>query len=166
MHTPLTRRRAAALIAAPLLLPASRTARAAGGTTLALFDFGLVDTSLNPDSTEQEARLAMVTTRAREAFQKAGYVLVDTSSVPAQDQRDLRSCNGCELDLARKLGAAQAGLGWVQKVSRLILNINLQIRAVDGGALVRHGSVDIRGDTDESWRHGIDYLMRNRILAG
>jgi hypothetical protein len=24
--------------------------------------------------------------------------------------------------------------------------------------------VDIRGDTDESWRRGLSYLLRNRIL--
>jgi hypothetical protein len=25
-------------------------------------------------------------------------------------------------------------------------------------------SVDIRGNTDESWRHGLDYLLRNYLL--
>ena len=26
------------------------------------------------------------------------------------------------------------------------------------------GSVDIRGNTDESWQHGIRYLLNNRLL--
>jgi Protein of unknown function (DUF2380) len=25
-------------------------------------------------------------------------------------------------------------------------------------------AVDIRGNTDESWRHGLDYLLRNYLL--
>jgi hypothetical protein len=27
------------------------------------------------------------------------------------------------------------------------------------------GSADIRGNTDESWTRGIDYILRNRILG-
>lgn len=159
----MTTRRTIVTGATALLL--ARAAWAEDGPSLALFDFILVDTSLNPDTPAQEDRLSMVTERARAAFRVAGYRLVDTSSVPHQTQMGLRGCNGCELDIARKLGASQAGMGWVQKVSRLILNINLQVREVESGRLVKHGSVDIRGDTDESWRRGIDYLMRNRILA-
>jgi hypothetical protein len=52
----------------------------------------------------------------------------------------------------------------VQKVSNLILNVNLQIREVASGRLVQSGSVDIRGNTDESWRRGTVYLMEHRIL--
>jgi hypothetical protein len=53
----------------------------------------------------------------------------------------------------------------VQKVSNLILNINVTIRDVATRALVFAGSVDIRGNTDDSWRHGIRYLLENRLLA-
>ncbi len=77
----------------------------------------------------------------------------------------LRDCQGCELDLAKKLGAEYAAFGWVQKVSNLILNINMQIREVASGRLVRAGSVDIRSNTDEAWRRGLVYLIENRILA-
>jgi Protein of unknown function (DUF2380) len=35
------------------------------------------------------------------------------------------NCNGCERDLAEKIGAEWAAWGIVQKVSNLILNINL-----------------------------------------
>ena len=76
----------------------------------------------------------------------------------------LRGCNGCELKLARRLGAQLAGIGWVQKVSNLILNINLQVRDVTSGRLVHAGSVDIRGNTDESWQRGLRYLLERRIF--
>ena len=52
----------------------------------------------------------------------------------------------------------------MQKVSNLILNINLQVRDVGTGRLVAAGSVDIRGNTDESWRRGVAYLLEHRIL--
>jgi hypothetical protein len=67
--------------------------------------------------------------------------------------------------MAQGLGAELAAVGWVQKVSNLILNINLQIREVATGRLVEAGSVDIRGNTDESWRRGVTYLIDRRIAG-
>ena len=53
--------------------------------------------------------------------------------------------------------------GTVQKVSNLILNINLYIDEVQTGRKVLGTSVDIRGNTDETWRHGIRYLVENNL---
>ena len=55
--------------------------------------------------------------------------------------------------------------GVVQKVSNLILNINLYLRDVHTGRLVTAASADMRGNTDESWSRAMDYLLRNRLLA-
>ena len=41
-------------------------------------------------------------------------------------------------------------VGWVQKVSNLILNINIAVYDVASGRRLAGFSVDIRGDTDES----------------
>jgi len=49
---------------------------------------------------------------------------------------------------------------WVQKVSNLILNINLEVRSESGVTRYR-GSVDIRGNTDESWLRGVRRLAEN-----
>jgi hypothetical protein len=49
---------------------------------------------------------------------------------------------------------------WVQKVSSLILNINLEVRS-ETGVLRYRGSVDIRGNTDESWLRGARRLAEN-----
>ncbi len=54
--------------------------------------------------------------------------------------------------------------GLIQKVSNLILNFNVYVREARTGELLRTGSVDIRGNTDESWRRGVAYLVRNRLL--
>ena len=50
---------------------------------------------------------------------------------------------------------------WVQKVSNLILNINLELRDAATGQTLDVGSVDIRGNTDESWRRGARRLAEN-----
>jgi hypothetical protein len=76
---------------------------------------------------------------------------------------DMRTCNGCDVDLARKAGARISVTGWVQKVSNLILNINIVARDVDTGEVISAGSVDIRGNTDQSWSRGLAYLLRNRL---
>jgi len=47
----------------------------------------------------------------------------------------LRGCNDCDLDLARDLGAEFVAVGWVQKVSNLILNLNLQVRDAATGQI-------------------------------
>jgi hypothetical protein len=73
------------------------------------------------------------------------------------------SCNGCDVDLAREVGASISVTGWVQKVSNLILNINVVARDVKTGKTIGAGSVDIRGNTDESWSRGLSYLVRNRL---
>ncbi len=77
---------------------------------------------------------------------------------------DFRQCNGCEIPLARKLGATLVAYGWVQKVSNLILNLNVVIENVKTGKMVAGGSVDIRGNTDDSWNHGLDFLVQEHVL--
>jgi hypothetical protein len=53
----------------------------------------------------------------------------------------------------------------VQKVSALILNINIFVRDTHSGRLIASMSVDLRGNTDESWSRALSYLLRNRLLA-
>ena len=140
---------------------------AAAADRLAFFGFELINTSPEPTRPDETARLATIGDIARTELGKHGYELVDIAPVADEvaKRRPLRDCNGCELDPARQLGAGLAAFGWVQKVSNLILNINLQIRDVATGRLVQAASTDIRGNTEESWEHGIRYLIKNRLFA-
>jgi Protein of unknown function (DUF2380) len=56
-------------------------------------------------------------------------------------------------------------VGTVQKVSNVILNINLYIEDAQSGKMEFVKSVDIRCNTDESWRRGLDYMLRNYLLG-
>jgi hypothetical protein len=150
------------------VLPAAETARA-DAPRAAVFPFELDDTSLQGSMQGQDpddlARLARLDNQLRNGLARSGrYMPVAIAAEPGG--RTLWSCNGCEADAARKADARFAVVGWVQKVSNLILNINLVIRDVGTGQRVAGGSVDIRGDTDESWTRGLAYLLRNRIFTG
>jgi hypothetical protein len=140
-------------------------------TRLAVFDFELIDTSLQGEiegiDPADQARLRMIEAELRARLAESDrFELVDTA--PVADQIDaagvLWSCNGCELGIAERLGADLALVGWVQKVSNLILNLNVVIRDTSTREQVFATSVDIRGNTDEGWRHGIRYLLENRLL--
>ena len=78
---------------------------------------------------------------------------------------NLRTCDGCDADFANQLGADFAVSGWVQKVSNLILNMNIIVRDAKTARVISLKSVDMRGNTDESWSRAIDWLVRNQLLA-
>jgi len=135
-------------------------------------EYGLIEPSARTGTqwlfdTACLARLRMIETELRAQLAASGrFELVDVA--PAADQVDaagwLWSCNGCETAIARRLDADLALIGWVQKVSNLILNVNVVIRDTATRERVFATSVDIRGNTDESWAHGIRYLLKNRLL--
>lgn len=138
---------------------------------LAVFGFELIDSSLQGDiegeNAADQARLAMIETDLKSQLTASGrYEMIDVA--PAADAIDatgyLHGCNGCEAGIAATLGADQVLIAWVQKVSNLILNLNVGIRDVESGRKVFAASVDIRGNTDESWRHGIRYLIKRKLF--
>jgi hypothetical protein len=79
---------------------------------------------------------------------------------------EIGACGGCEFDYGRQFGGDYAAWIVVQKVSDLILNINVYMADVTARKLTFVHSVDIRGDTDESWSRGVTYLVNNYLLGG
>ncbi|MCQ8783156.1 DUF3280 domain-containing protein [Mangrovibrevibacter kandeliae] len=134
---------------------------------VAVFDFELNDTSLDgqmrgvqPAETARLERLAPALVAKFDA--EPGFAAVDTAPVEKRAaSQHLQACGGCDVTLAKSVGADLAVTGEVQKVSNLILNINVYVRDTGTGKKVAGGSADIRGNTDESWSRGIDYLYRN-----
>ena len=76
---------------------------------------------------------------------------------------DLRKCGGCADEYAKTLGADVAITGEIQKVSNLILNINVYIKDLRNDVPEKAYSVDIRGDNDLSFQRGIKYLVKNNL---
>ena len=73
-------------------------------------------------------------------------------------------CYGCDVRMADRLGADYVLVGEVQKVSNLIISMNLVMRDVESGVMVRGLSVDVRSNTDESWLRGMRYILKNHFF--
>lgn len=137
----------------------------------AVFDFELIDTSLQGSMEGEDpvetARVAMVSQLLRDLMAESGrYEILDLAPVADQIERVyIHGCNGCDAGFARQVGAKLSVSGVVQKVSNLILNINVYVRDAETGRMLQAMSADIRGNTDESWAHGTRWLVRNRLLA-
>jgi Protein of unknown function (DUF2380) len=131
----------------------------------AVFDFTFYDTSLQGETsgprTDEQARLQHLNPQLRTLLAQSGrYEPVDMSSVETEAHAaNLYDCGECQITMARKVGAQVAVAGLVQKVSNLILNMNVVIRDVATGRVLRAQSVDIRGNTDETWSRGLSFLV-------
>lgn len=140
--------------------------------TAAVFDFELIDNSIEGEKRgvdpAETARLELISDLLREKLAASGqYEIVPTAPAAAdiEDAGYIHSCNGCDARIARTLGARLAITGQVFKMSTLILNIKIAVRDAESGKLLRHVNADIRGNTDESWSHGVRWLVRNRLTA-
>ena len=138
---------------------------------VAVFDFEIIDTSLDGETygtrAEEKARLKKISDQLRQALAKSGqFEVVDIGPVEtAAHAANLQACGGCDATLAGKVGAELAITGTVQKISNLILNMNVYIRDVSNHKLIASKSADFRSNTDESWSRTITYLIRNYVLA-
>ena len=165
------RRLAASLSAAVCLLAVGMGVAMAEAQRLAVFDFELIDTSLegevSGERADEQQRLILISDLLRQLLGDSGrYEIVDIAPAAAEIEKAgyIHGCNGCDGKIARSLGAELAMTGTVQKVSNLILNINLYLRDAESGERLKAMSVDIRSNTDKSWSRGVSYLVRNRIL--
>ncbi len=147
----------------------SAGAEADGVSRVAFFGFDLINTSLEPSNPLEDKRRQMLNDLFREKLNASGHFKIVTILPDMQkeiaDGPAIRNCNGCQRDFAKRIGADLAAWGTVQKVSNLILNINVYIEDAQTGKLNFLKSVDIRGNTDEFWRHGLDYMLRNYLLV-
>ena len=138
---------------------------------VAVFNFELLDTSLqgevNGPQADEQRRLKDVAEQLRKALAGAGkFVVLDIAPVnAAAHASNLQACGGCDVQYAQQLGADLAITGVVQKVSALILSMNIYMRDAHTGHLVTAMSADFRGNTDDSWSRTTSYLLRNRLLA-
>jgi hypothetical protein len=117
---------------------------------------------------QHDARMKMASARLRENVARTGlYSVVDPA--PAQDlinqlesqYRYLHACNGCELDIGRRLEADQVLVAWVNRVSALILTLTYEIHDVATGQTTARKTFDFRGDNDVAWARAIDYMVRD-----
>ncbi len=144
--------------------------------SVVILPFDMVDTSLQGEMnggplksdiarlgrTEQIVRRSM---DHLDEFDVVSRAPVEQRITEAQgNYRYLYACNGCDVDIGRAANTDLVMTGWVQKVSNLILNINATLRLSDTGREVAGASVDMRNDTDASWRSAALYLVEHALL--
>ncbi|MGH7071916.1 MAG: DUF3280 domain-containing protein [Acetobacteraceae bacterium] len=137
----------------------------------AFLPFGFEDTSQPDPAAAPEAtdlsRLGKVKAEVERLLVRSGaYVAVDTTSIArAIAENDFQGCDGCAVALARQVGAAAVVTGSVQKVSDLILDMNVVIRDASTGRVIAAGTAGFRGDNDLAWMRAAAWLVRYRLLA-
>ncbi len=131
--------------------------------SVAFFGFRLINTTLTPSTEDELQRLKLLDKIIDEKLVASGRYT--TIPIP-EDMRseiakgpDFGSCS-CEADYAKRLDADLVGWGTVQKVSNLILNINVYIADVKSNNYVFVKSVDIRSNDDTSWTKGLRWMLR------
>ena len=153
-------------MSAAVAMVLAATAAHAEPPKAAVFDFQLANLGAQGPTEADVARLGPLTDLLRAQLKDTGrYEIVSTDPVKAEVAKgaELRKCGGCADEYARKLGADVAITGEIQKVSNLILNINVYVKDLKAGKPERAYSVDIRGDNDTSFEHGVKYLVKNNL---
>lgn len=111
-------------------------------------------------------RIALLEAMVAERFVQEGYELMDLAPIAEDIDRvaNPANCYGCDTRMAVKLGADFVLVGEVLKVTDALLAINLQLRAAADGTVVKGGGLNIRGNTDDTWRRGMRSILNNRIF--
>ena len=137
---------------------------------VAFFGITFLDTSTEGayfgEKPAERARIGLLEDAVRDRFAEEGFTLADLAPVAEELERTTNpaKCYGCDLRMGEKLEAGYVLVGEVQKVSNLILSMNLVMREVATGHMVRGLSVDIRSNTDDSWLRGMRYILKNNFF--
>lgn len=158
--------RSAAIVVLGLLLSPLAAAQPAPimRPSLLLADVELVE--LAPadqryDEAEDAARATMLSKRIRAAVVGADrYHVLGASENERRPPHRYTDCKACIIDWAHRHGADYVLVTWVQKESRLILMINMAlIDVAHPDRPAAGGSVDLRGDTDQTWLAGASQML-------
>ena len=137
--------------------------------SIAVLDVELVDDQNNPlTKAAQEVRLRNATHQLRQELEERRLYLIMDAAPSQVLQEKLRSqteflyrCDDCAAQVGKLLGVDLVMTPWVQKVSELILNLNVQIYDAKADKVVFSKSVDMRGNEDQSWTRAVRYLVRD-----
>ncbi|HAF54897.1 MAG TPA: hypothetical protein DCL01_06715 [Thauera sp.] len=168
---PFVRFSQALLVLLAIVVACSGAVRAADASpgSLAMVGFELLED--HPDAGRhdaQQARLKLIEDEFRAQIQQRRlYTLIDNAPHQALIDRVrggvefLYRCPPCLAEIGAGAGAQYVAVGWVQKVSNLILNVNIEIREVSTNRVALVKSVDMRGNNDESWIRAVRFLVRD-----
>lgn len=138
---------------------------------IAVFEFELEDFSAAAQAKSaapESSYLVQATDEAEQQLRASErYTVVDAthSDISAAKGQGLRNCGGCEARIAQSLGADEALIGVVTKISVTEYTVRFRVSDARNGELISIYSTDLRMGADYSWSRGVRWLMQNRMLA-
>ncbi|MEJ2593020.1 MAG: DUF3280 domain-containing protein [Candidatus Thiodiazotropha sp.] len=145
-------------------LPASAQAK----EKLVILPFEIVDNIPAPGSEARHDKMLREMVRdIAERIDKAGIYQVmpqqqvDEAVAAANLGTAIHNCNHCEIDLAKQLGGDKVMVGWVYKMSLLILTLHIEIKDVASERTLLSKAYDFRGDNEKAWRRAAQYMVRD-----
>jgi hypothetical protein len=133
------------------LLASARTDHAAG-PKVAVFDFKFVE----------EARPTRPGDELLNRLAKSGRI--DAVDIAIPRASNLRACGCFVVSLVREFGAGFAINGWVQKVSKVILNIKI-IACNATGQVIFGKSAEMRVNSDGSLSRTLNWPVRDDLMT-
>jgi hypothetical protein len=137
---------------------------------IAVFAFELDDltpaSALLQQTTSSAAALEKATEAARRELARSGrYRVIAAADAPATSPRPsrLRDCEGCEAELALKLGAQQSLLGVVRRATQTDYYVAIEVRDARTGKLVDQQAANFAGG-EEGWASGVRMLLDHQML--
>lgn len=120
-----------------------------------------------PSQDEKRRLEAAYSELVKRAAESGSYEIVDLAPVAKEvaDGQPFYNCNGCEVDIGKKVGADVVMTSVVEKISETHLSLTVGVVDVTKSSLLSNSSVLIQGNTDESWLHGVKWLAKNRLFA-
>lgn len=127
------------------------------------FEIGLMFMGIDP---EEKRRLELISKELTKLIQERGiYDVVDISPIAAEveEKSPMHQCNGCEDDLAKKVGADVAFIGTVRKASDVLFTVSVYVRDIASQKVIKQGSSEIYGNTDAMWMRAVRYIVDRRL---
>ena len=148
-----------------LLAAAAGHAAAEPQHKIAVLPFEIEDNSGEVGGAKHEPMLEGVTRAVADKMAASGlYSVVPEGKVDAavaavDSGTYLRACNGCERDIARRVGADRVMIGYFFKMSTLVLTLHVVIKDVETGQIVYAKSFDFRGDNEKAWQRAASFMV-------
>ena len=135
---------------------------------LVILPFEIVDNTPVPGAEERHAKmLGEMVRNVSEQIEKAGIYhvasqkQVDDTVADAHLGTDIHTCNHCEIDMAKQLGGDKVMVGWIYKMSLLILTLHIEVKDVASERTLISKAYDFRGDNEKAWRRAAQYMVRD-----
>lgn len=146
----------------------SNSSEAAHNEKLVVLPFEIVDNTPVPGGQERNQKMLDKMTRyiAQKIEEKGLFKVVPQDRVneavkSAQLGTDIRNCNLCEYDLAKKVDGEKVMTGWIYKMSILVLTMHIEIKDIATQQTFISKAYDFRGDNEKAWLRAADYMLRD-----